>query len=96
MSAHVLLNLFKELGKRGQMRGLSTLFTTSIINSYNRSMNIRFYLSYDPKIIYFKITFHGMKNIKILVKPVRQLVFEIYNIYYTVLGRKIDAEKSSV
>ena len=38
MSAHVLLNLLKELGKRDKMRGLP-------------SMNVRFYLSYDIKII---------------------------------------------
>ena len=31
MSAHVLLNLFNELGKRDQMRGLP--FATSLINS---------------------------------------------------------------
>ena len=36
MSAHVLLNLFNELGKRDKMRGLPSilsLFATSLINS---------------------------------------------------------------
>ena len=32
MSAHVLLNLLNELGKRDNMRGLS-FFATSLINS---------------------------------------------------------------
>ena len=37
MSAHVLLNLFNELGKRDRMRGLPSIFSlffaTSLINS---------------------------------------------------------------
>ena len=37
MSAHVLLNLLNELGKRDKMRGLQSIFisffATSIINS---------------------------------------------------------------
>ena len=36
MSAHVLLNLLNELGKRDKMRGLSSIFSffsTSLINS---------------------------------------------------------------
>ena len=36
MSAHGLLNLLNELGKRGKMRGLPgilSLFATSLINS---------------------------------------------------------------
>ena len=37
MSAHVLLNLFNELGKRDKIRGspsiLSLFFATSLINS---------------------------------------------------------------
>ena len=36
MSAHVLLNLLKELGKQDKMQGLSSilsLFVTSLINS---------------------------------------------------------------
>ena len=45
---------------------LLTLFATSLINSYYRSMYVRFYLSYDPKITFFEIMFHGMKNLKIL------------------------------
>ena len=41
MSAHVLLNLLNELGKRDKMRGLP-------------STNVRFYLSYDK---YCEISF---------------------------------------
>ena len=36
MSAHVLLNLLNELGKRDKMRGLSSIlsiFATSLMNS---------------------------------------------------------------
>ena len=42
MSAHVLLNLLNELGKRDRMRGL--------INSIIQRTNVRFYLSYGIKI----------------------------------------------
>ena len=57
MSAHVLLNLFNELGKIDKMRGLPSIlsffFATSLINSIikNKSTNVRFYLSYGIKII---------------------------------------------
>ena len=50
MSAHVLLNLSNELRKRDKMRDLSSilsLFTTSLLDSYYRSKNVRFYWSYD-------------------------------------------------
>ena len=53
MSAHVLLNLLNELGKRDKMRGL-LFFSTSLINSIIKSTNVRFYLSYDK---YFEISF---------------------------------------
>ena len=33
MSAHVLLNLLIKLGKRDKMRGILSLFATSLINS---------------------------------------------------------------
>ena len=54
MSAHVLLNLLNELGKRDKMRGLpsiSFLFRNEF-NKFNndKSTNDRFYLSYDIKI----------------------------------------------
>ena len=54
MSAHVLLNLLNELGKRDKMRGLSSIylfFATSLINSIIQDTNVRFYLSYDIWII---------------------------------------------
>ena len=48
MSAHVLLNLLNELGKRDKMRGLSSILSL-FRNEFNkyRSMNVRFYLSHD-------------------------------------------------
>ena len=63
MSAHVLLNLLNELGKRDKMRGLPSIlslfreacrafylfFATSLINSIKKSTIVRFYLSYDIK-----------------------------------------------
>ena len=58
MSAHVLLNLLNELGKRDKMRGLSAFFATSLINSTIQEQEwstVRFYLSYDVK--YFEISF---------------------------------------
>ena len=54
MSARILFNLLNELRKRDKMRGLSSilsLFTTSLINLKIQSTNVRFYLSYNIKII---------------------------------------------
>ena len=52
MSAHVLLNLLNELGKRDKMRGLSSILSLfrNKFNEFNttaRSTNVRFFLSYD-------------------------------------------------
>ena len=49
MSANVLLNVhvLKKLGKRGKIRGLSSILFL-FRNEFN---NVRFYLSYDIKII---------------------------------------------
>ena len=53
MSAHVLLNVLNELGKRDKMRGLpsiSSLFRNEFDEFNNtRARNVRFYLSYDIK-----------------------------------------------
>ena len=46
MSAHVLLNLLNELGKRERVQGLPSIL--SLFS--NGSTNFRFYLSYDTKI----------------------------------------------
>ena len=55
MSAHVLLNLLNELGERDKMRGLPSILSLfrNEFNKFNhtRAMNVRFYLSYDIKII---------------------------------------------
>ena len=53
MSAHVLLNLLNELGKRDKMRGLSSILSL-FRNEFNKFNNtiarmLRFYLSYDIK-----------------------------------------------
>ena len=55
MSAHVLLNLFNELGKRDKMRGLPSILSL-FRNEFNKFNNTRarFYLSYDK---YFEISF---------------------------------------
>ena len=54
MSAHVLLNLLNELGKRDKMRGLPSILSIfrNKFNKFNKnkSTNVRFYLSYDIKI----------------------------------------------
>ena len=58
MSAHVLLNLLSELGKRDKMRGLPSILYLfrNEFNKFNKnkSTNVRFYLSYDK---YFEISF---------------------------------------
>ena len=58
MSAHVLLNLLNELGKRDKMRGLPSILSLfrNELNKFNKNMitNVRFYLSYDK---YFEISF---------------------------------------
>ena len=57
MSAHVLLNLLNELGKRDKMRGLPSILSL-FRNEFNKFNNtraqIRFYLSYDK---FFEISF---------------------------------------
>ena len=54
MGAHVLLNLFNELGKSDKMRGLSSILILfgDEFNKLNKnnSTNVRFYLSYDINI----------------------------------------------
>ena len=47
MSAHVLLILLNELGKRDKTRGLPSILSL-FRNKFNK-FNIRFYLSYDIK-----------------------------------------------
>ena len=56
MSAHVLLNLLNELGKRDKMRGSPSILSLfrNEFNKFNKSTNVRFYLSYDK---YFEISF---------------------------------------
>ena len=54
MSAHVSLNLLNELRKRDKMRNLLSIlsfFRNELKKINNRTSDIRFYLSYDIKII---------------------------------------------
>ena len=48
MSAHVLLNLLNELGKRDKMRGLPSILShfrnEFNKNKKNKSMNVRFFI----------------------------------------------------
>ena len=63
MSAHVLLNLLNELGKRDKMRGLLSILSL-FRNKFNKFNNVKFCLSY-----YIKITLKShscRKNIIIL------------------------------
>ena len=67
MSAHVLFNLLNKLRKRDQMRGLTSilsLFHNEFNKFNNRSTNVRFYLSYDIKIILKLYFWH--ENIRLL------------------------------
>ena len=53
MNAHVLLNLLNKLGKRDKCetcRAFYLFFAKSLINSIYRSMNVRFYLSYELRL----------------------------------------------
>ena len=49
MSAHVLLILLNESGKRDKMRGLSSISSLfrNEFNKFNKNTNVIFYLSYD-------------------------------------------------
>ena len=55
MSAHVLFNLLCKLGKRDKMRSLPSILSLfrNEFNKFNytESTNVRFYLSYDIKIL---------------------------------------------
>ena len=56
MSAHVLLKLLNEMGKRDKMPGLPSILSifrnkfNKLKNNINKSMNVRFYSSNDIKI----------------------------------------------
>ena len=52
MSVHVLSNLLNKLGKRDKMRGWPSILSL-FGNEFNKFNNtrVRFYLSYDMKII---------------------------------------------
>ena len=61
MSAHVLLNLFNELGKRDKMRGLPSILYP-FHNEFNKFNIIRTQMLdsiYHMTLNYFKISFFG-------------------------------------
>ena len=60
MSAHVLLNLLNELGKRDKMRGLSSILSLfrSEFNKYNNTRERMLDSNYHMTII----TFNLLKN----------------------------------
>ena len=66
MSAHVLLNLLNELRKRYKMRGLPSVLALfrNEFNKFNNTggTNVRFYLSYDTKIILK--SYYGLKTLR--------------------------------
>ena len=47
MSAHVLLNLLPEVGKRDKMRGLPSI-SSFFRNEFNKSNNTRAYFKMNP------------------------------------------------
>ena len=51
MSAHVLLNLLNELRKRDKMQSLPSILFF-FCNEFNKFNNVRFYVSYDIKLIF--------------------------------------------
>ena len=66
MSAHVLLNLLNELGKRDKMRALPSILSL-FRNEFNKFNKIRaqiFYLSYDK---YFEISFLPNKRYNFVI-----------------------------
>ena len=64
MKAHVLLNLLNKLKKRDKMPGLPSILSFSQQIQIYRSMNVRFYLSYDNKIILKSYFWH--QNVRVL------------------------------
>ena len=77
MSAHVLVNVLNEFGKRIKMRGLPSILSIfrNDLNKFNKtwSTNVRFYLSYDIRIIlnsYFWRKTLGFCHIMRVVKSI--------------------------
>ena len=72
MSAHVLLNLLNELGKRDKMRGLPSILSL-FRNEFNKFNNTGArmldskYLSYDK---YFEISFLALKRFNFVIMDV--------------------------
>ena len=80
MSAHVLLNLLNELGKRDKMqacRAFYLFFATSLINSIIQEHNVRFYLSYDIKIT---LKSHSCRKIVIILSLCTQRCYGRHNV----------------
>ena len=63
MGAYVLLNLFNEWLKRDKVRDLLSILSL-FRNEFNKSTNVRFYISYDVKVI--SNSYFSRKNLRLL------------------------------
>ena len=64
MSAHVLLNLLNELGKRDKMRGLPSILSL-FRNEFNKFYNTRARIYHMTK--YFKTSFLALKRYNFVI-----------------------------
>ena len=82
MSAHVLLNLLNELGKRDKMQGLQSILSLfrKEFNKFNntRARFVRFYLSYDIKIT---LKSHFCRKNVIILSLYTQRCYGRHNVY---------------
>ena len=76
MSAHVLLNLLKELRKSDKMRGLPSILSL-FRNEFNEFNSTRFYLSYDIKI---SLTSHIYRKNVIILSLCTQRCYGRHNV----------------
>ena len=63
MGAYVLLNLLNEWLKRDKVRDLLSILSL-FRNEFNKSTNVRFYISYDVKVI--SNSYFSRKNLRLL------------------------------
>ena len=91
MSAHVLLNLLNELGKRDTMRGLPSILSL-FRNEFSKFNNTRVYLSYDIKI---SLKFHFWRkktyNCVIIMDVMTFQPLVVYRFYCTCVTSLPDA-----
>ena len=73
MSAHILLNLSNELGKRDKMRGLPSILSL-FRNEFNKFNNIKARMLYS---IYHMIKSHFCRKNVIICHYVRNVVMDV-------------------